>query len=854
MYGLHPDAPATFSKKRMRAMQKARRDLSQSQDCGGQWSGEVSAGPAAHFLLLLRNIWLTRAEDIAHGRKKEEMDDGRRRLVERVRDEIRKCDDVYYSGGGQRVRDEEYDELVMHLAEMERVYPEIVTPDSPTQVVGHAAASAAARGEHILTPLSMATVLSARFPPHRHTARMLSLGNARTGDLARFVAKAPGEFCVEAKVDGVALGVSYRRGALVCAATRGDGVVGDDVTANVREALVGRGVPEVLPGGVDVDVRGEVYITPADFEALEDGDWGRLANARNAAAGGLKNKDPKEAAKRLLRFVAYDCLAIPPDLVRRDRERKESERELRAGLERLGEGGGGGEEGKTGAGRVVNYWPTQVETLAGLKEWGFGAMTEFRVCRNEDEIDSFAVEMEGRREELAYEADGVVIKVNDSELRQALGHTAKAPRGAVALKFHSIGAKTVVKSVVMQVSRCGSITPVALLRPVSVGGVVISRATLHNFDEVKRLDVAINDTVIVERGGDVIPKIKSVATRPATADRMFIDIPSTCPSCGEVVEVSKKERMATLVLCPNRLSCAAQSLGRLLHFCRRDSMDIQGLGEKTGIKLLSNNLIIHPSDLFSVSKASLLGLDGFQEKSATALYSAIQNANGTRSLERVIIGLGIPGVGRASSRALALHAKSIEGLAKLAELSPEDLMTLPNVAEKSAASIHGFLNQPRVAMELHALASSLSVASVVDDPDLDTVFDAAAASSAEDGDVDGNPFAGKTVAFTGKLEIMPRPEAMKCIRSLGGKIVSVVTKNTGFLVAGSDPGVKFQKALRIGTPILAEEDLIVLLDKHFAIDLTPEPEAVPDSDSSIGATFAASSECESNAESDAFDI
>lgn len=832
-------------------MQKARRDLSQSQNCGGQWSGEVSTGPAAQYLLLLRNIWLTRAEDIAYGRKKEEMDDGRRRLVERVRDEIRKCDDVYYSGQGQRVRDEEYDELVMHLAEMERVYPEIVTPDSPTQVVGHAAASAAARGEHILTPLSMATVLSARFPPHRHAARMLSLGNARPGDVARFVAKAPGEFCVEAKVDGVALGVSYRGGRLVCAATRGDGVVGDDVTANVREALVGRGVPDVVPGGVDVDVRGEVYITPADFGALEDGDWGRLANARNAAAGGLKNKDPKEAAKRLLRFVAYECLGIPPEVVRRERERRESERELRAGSERLGEGGG--EEGKTGAGRVASYWPTQVETLAGLKEWGFGAMTEFRVCKNEEEIDSFAVEMEGRRKELAYEADGVVIKVNNAELRQALGHTAKAPRGAIALKFHSIGAETVVQSVAMQVSRCGSITPVALLRPVSVGGVVISRATLHNFDEVKRLDVAINDTVLVERGGDVIPKIKSVAARAAAADRKFIGIPTACPSCGEEVEVSKKERMATLVLCPNRLSCAAQSLGRLLHFCRRDSMDIQGLGEKTGIKLLANNLIINPSDLFSVSKASLLELDGFQEKSATALYSAIQNANGTRSLERVIIGLGIPGVGRASSRALALHAKSIEGLAKLAELSPEDLMTLPNVAEKSAASIHGFLNEPRVAMELHALASSLSVASVVDDPDLDVAFDAASASNAEDGDDDGNPFAGKTVAFTGKLEMMPRPEAMKCIRSLGGKTVSVVTKNTGFLVAGSDPGVKFQKALRIGTPILAEEDLIVLLDKHFAIDLTPEPEAVPDSDSTIDESVAESSEHESNAESDTFD-
>jgi DNA ligase (NAD+) len=355
---------------------------------------------------------------------------------------------------------------------------------------------------------------------------------------------------------------------------------------------------------------------------------------------------------------------------------------------------------------------------------------------------------------------------------------------------------------------------------VSMGGVTVSRATLHNFDEIERLGVALNDTVVVTRGGDVIPKIKSVKERAADGERRKIEVPALCPSCHGALTVVSSPGAAMVVQCDNKEQCVAQSLGRILHFCRRDAMDIQGLGPRTVNKLLDYGLVASPADLFLLTKESIGKVDGFKEKSTSVLHAAIADAAANRSLERLIIGLGIPRIGRASARSLALHAGSIKGLANLATLSRDDLMQLPNVAEKSAEAIHGFLTEPRVLEELVALDKTVVSASVVDDEGPEDPYSAPAGSrggTAEEGD-GGNSFAGKTFAFTGKMETLVRPEAMKHIRTLGGKTVSVVSKKTDYVVVGTDPGVKYQKALRAGCTILAEEDLLALFNAAQGAD------------------------------------
>jgi DNA ligase (NAD+) len=638
--------------------------------------------------------------------------------------------------------------------------------------------------------------------------------------------------CVEVKVDGVALALSYRAGLLVLAATRGDGVTGDNVTENVRVAVVGRGIPETLPEPVDVDIRGEVYISPDDFAQLNLVDGAvHLANARNGAAGGLKSKDPQEAAKRMLRFVAYDCVRVS------------------SAPSETSESGG--------RMKVTTYWPTQAESIEGLKAWGLAAMPDWRLCRSEAEVQEYASEIELRRDCLPFEADGVVIKVNDSVIREELGNTAKSPRGSIALKFAAVGAVTVIESVSMQVSRTGSITPVAHLMPVSIGGVTVARATLHNFDEIERLGVAIGDSVIVQRGGDVIPKIKKVKDRAPNDVRKEILVPAECPSCRGPVTVARVAEGSTTVTCYNVEQCTAQGLGRVLHFCSRNAMDITGLGTKTATKLLNSGLLFTPSDLFSLTVPVIAQLDGFKSKSASSLHSSIRDAANNRSLERVIIGLGIPGVGRASARDLALYAGTISGLISLGNANREDLMRLPNVAAKSAEAIHAFVTETRIISELLALDAAIIPRSVVDsDSSDDNLFSTAILSKAstesaqststyaapndsESGINAGDrghgnliDLTGLSFTFTGKMGMMSRPIAMKGIRRFGGKVATTVSKNTSYVVVGSDPGLKHEKALRLGVPVLTEAELLSMLravsSRTFA-GLQNSPPGVADS-------------------------
>lgn len=858
---LDPEVP-TPSRKRALSENEARMEFLERIGPGRgpnrEWAGDVCEGPAAMLLHTLRARWLERIRRDKVD-KPVKLTSDVAELYERLVKEILMCDECYYGPNPtQRIRDEEYDELIMHLLELETRFPQLRKPDSPSQLVGHAAA--VPRGDEIITPLTLATTLSQRFPPFRHAGKMLSLANAyKPEDIQAFLTRAskaqkflaaskhrgasmPGErlptavqadeadsgasqdpwpLCfVEVKVDGVALSLSYRQGKLSSGATRGDGIVGDDITENVRASLIGRGVLETIPVSDDVDIRGEVYIRPDEFAQLSLDEEVRLQNPRNAAAGALKHKDPKESSKRMLRFVAYECLAVHTDsdaipgrsqppaehvkYAKRCENNETSNDQLAARFS------------------ISNYWASQEETVTGLQNWGLEAMPIYKMCRDVKEIHEFAVDIEARRKELPFEADGVVIKINDSELRNALGSTSKSPRGAIALKFAAIGAVSVIESVAMQVSRIGAVTPVAILSPVSIGGVTITRASLHNFDEVERLGVAINDKVLVQRGGDVIPKIKEVREFAPEDVRRPIRIPEVCPSCGGPVTVRNFVDGATTVLCGNVEKCTAQELGRLIHFSAKQAMNISGLGMKTLYKLMFSQLVAAPADLFALDFNGLMRLDKFGEKSATNLLNSIRDAATNRSLERLVIGLGVPGVGRGSARHLALLAQTMDGLIELQHCSVARLMEMPNFAEKSAEHVLEFFKSARVQDELKILKKYIRPISVVDSTNSSVSYLSGADGNQSDVGSDGsqqsdsttegkNLFEGKSFAFTGKLELMNRPAAMDVIRDLGGRVVRTVSKKTDYVIFGSNPGVKYQKALRVKVTTLAEEDLMNML-------------------------------------------
>lgn len=688
-------------------------------------------------------------------------------------EEIHLCDEAYYGDDpNPRVPDRLYDELVMHLVELERMYPKLVRKDSPTQVVGHATANEAGGlvvakegdGEHVEASKSARLAPTRSFKQSKHHVAMLSLSNAYSElELKSFAKRIEdAEVCVEPKIDGVALSLHYKHRKLVLAITRGNGRIGDDVTDNIRAGLIGRGIPESLPDDAPpklMIVRGEVFISPEDFKVLQDDSETHLSNARNCVAGAIKHKDAAEVSKRRPRFVAYDCITCGDDVPR-------------------------------------SFCATQHETLSNLAEWGFGAMPSFRVVSTLKEAELYAAELEAARDKLPFEADGVVLKVDDSEKRAALGTTAKSPRGAIALKFTARSGLTTVIGVRMQISRTGVVTPVAELAPVTIGGATIRRATLHNFDEVKRLDVAVGDVVMLERGGDVIPKIIRVETNGTC--RIPICAPTKCPCCDGPVTMASNDAGNTTVSCTNAMNCGGQNLGRLIHFVARGSMDITGLGKKTASKLLDSGLVVHLGDLFAISTEELLEIDGIKEKTANSLYENIQHARTSRSLERFIIALGIPGVGSTSARALALKAINLDGLRQLISPGSPFLLSTPNVAEKSAERIATYLGSARVQAELEVLAKHVELNDVVDNPDLLAEKNVA---------VQGIKISGKRFVLTGTLNAMPRSAAVEKIKGAGGIVVSALSNKTDYLIAGAEPGAKFHRAQRLGVSILDEEDL-----------------------------------------------
>jgi len=658
--------------------------------------------------------------------------------AEALRREIERHNRLYYLEDAPAITDAEYDGLLRELMDLEARYPELLAPDSPTQRVG-------------APPL-------AAFPEASHRTPMLSLGNALDEDEARAfdrrVREALGEeeveYAAEPKFDGLAISLNYRDGTFIKGATRGDGAVGEDVTPNLRTV---RTIPLRLPAAADtadLEVRGEVLMFREDFERLnarqrEAGDKA-FVNPRNAAAGGLRQLDSRITARRPLRFFAY---------------------------------GVGHATGAT--------WKTHAAALDRLEELGFPVCAERATVRGIDGLLRYYADIGARRDRLPYAIDGVVYKVNRFDWQERLGHVSRAPRFAVAHKYPAEEQVTEVLGIDVQVGRTGAITPVARLKPVFVGGVTVTNATLHNEEELRRKDVRVGDTVVVRRAGDVIPEVVSVRLEARPAGAQAFHLPRQCPVCGSAVVRGEDEAIAR---CSGGLFCPAQRKQALLHFASRRAMDIEGLGEKLVDQLVERDLVRTPAGLFGLSLEQLAGLERMAQKSAENLLMALARAKQAR-LERFIFALGIRNVGETTARDLARHFGSLDRLMAADEAA---LQAAPDVGPVVARAIRQFFDEPHNREVIRNLRKA-GVAWEEHEP--------APARPAG---------AAKVFVITGTLERMTRDEARARIEERGHKVAGSVSKKTDFLVAGAEAGSKLAKARELGVAVLDEQGLIEWLE------------------------------------------
>ena len=662
-----------------------------------------------------------------------------KRRIEELRAEIRKHDHYYYVLNQPLISDAEYDRLFRELQELEEKYPQFVTPDSPTQRVGAPPAE--------------------EFRPVRHAIPMLSLQNCFSEEeflewdrrVRRLLGGRQPVYICEPKLDGLSVELVYENGVLTVGSTRGDGYVGEDVTRNLRTI---RQIPlRLLPlnGKAPrlLEVRGEVYMEKEAFRRLnrerEEKGEPLFANPRNAAAGSLRQLDPGITARRPLKAFFYAL---------------------------------GRAEGIT--------IRSQEELLAILSKLGFPVNPLWKRCESPEEAIAFYHELLERRDELPYEADGVVVKVNDFSQREALGEVSRAPRWAIAFKFPAEEATTRVLDIVVQVGRTGALTPVAILEPVEVSGVTVSRATLHNEDEVKRKDVRIGDWVVVRRAGEVIPEVvKSIPERRTGKEREF-RMPDRCPVCGGPVVRPPGE---VIHRCEN-LSCPARIKEAIRHFASRRAADIEGLGEKLVDQLVDKGLVRRISDLYHLTKQQLASLERMGEKSAQNLLEQLERSKGM-SLARLIYALGIRYVGEHIAEVLAERFGSID---ELARASYEELVGIPEIGPRIAQSIVDFFasqGNRRLIEELKAVG-----------------IDPRAQRPPEKG-----PLAGKTFLFTGRLSGMTRQEAKRLVESLGGKVASSVSRKVDYVVVGEDPGSKLDRARALGITTMSEEEFKELVGR-----------------------------------------
>lgn len=662
--------------------------------------------------------------------------------VQELRELIRHHDYRYYVLARPEIPDEAYDALFRELQELEARFPDLVTPDSPTQRVGGRPAEGFRQVRHEVPMLS----LDNAFGPDDLRAFDRRVRAALGGEPVRYVA--------ELKIDGLSVALVYRDGVLERAATRGDGEVGEDVTANVRTI---RSVPLRLrtgPGGGPevalVEVRGEVYMPISGFrrlnERLEAQGQQRFANPRNAAAGSLRQLDPRVTAERPLDAFLY------------------------------------------GVARVEGPEPrTHHEALELLRAWGFKVNPHARLCADIEEVIAFCEEWTARRGELDYLVDGVVVKVDGLEQQRRLGTTARSPRWAVAYKFPAERARTRVRDIWVSVGRTGALTPIAELEPVWVGGTVVSRASLHNEDIVRQLDVRVGDWVVVHKAGEIIPEIVEVDRSARTGAEQPFVMPDRCPVCGAEAIRPEGEavRRCTGVACP------AQVRERIRHFASRSAMDIEGLGPALIDQLVDRGLIRDAADLYFLTAEQLRTLERVGEKSAENLLRSIA-ASKDRPLRRLLVGLGIRFVGERVAELLAERFRSLDALMAAGE---DELTSVPEIGPRIAESVRSFFAQEQTRVLVEKLRRA-GVRLADEEP------------AAADGD---RPLAGKTFVFTGTLSSMTRTQAQALVQSLGGRVASGVSRATDYVVAGADPGSKLDRARELGVPVLDEDAFLALV-------------------------------------------
>ena len=648
---------------------------------------------------------------------------------------IRRHDHLYYVEARPEIADGEYDRLYSRLAALEEAFPPLVTPDSPTQRVG-----AEPRED---------------LPTIAHTAPMLSLDSSKEeAELIRFddrVRKAVGgdvQYLVEPKLDGASLELVYEDGVLVRAVTRGNGLEGEAVTENVRTipSVPLRLRDDTRPVPSFLAVRGETLMYLSAFEALnqklvEEGS-DPFSNPRNASAGALRQLDPRITAQRPLDLLAFDILSVSGAEFREDRE-----------------------------------------VLEALRDWGLKVPERVALLEDVEGILEYHQAFFRDRDDLNYEIDGIVIKLNDLAARDDMGTTSRHPRWALAFKFEPRKEVTRIERIAVSVGRTGVVTPVALLLPVEVGGVTVSRASLHNREELERKDVRKGDLVRIQRAGDVIPQVLGRVVEEGEDRGPAFQMPEDCPACGTAVVTR-----GPFTVCPNQFGCPAQLKGRIVHFGSRGALDIEGLGGETAALFVEQDLVRGLADLFDLELSELEELPGFAEKSARKLLSAIERRKRVE-LRRFLFGLGIPEVGEAVARDLAMHFGSFEAIRSA---DRETLEAVEGIGPRMSELIHGFLHEEK---NTHAIDAVLGKGMVLIPPTVGL----------------GPSFGGKKFVFTGSLETLSRAEAKKLVEEAGGRFVSSVSSETDFVIAGENAGSKLTRAQELGVTILTEEGFRRLL-------------------------------------------
>lgn len=668
--------------------------------------------------------------------------------IEKLREEINFHNYRYYALDDPVISDAEYDQLMRNLENLEKQFPNLVIPSSPTQRVG-------------APPLE-------KFEEVRHGTPMLSLANAFEeaevkefdSRVKRFL-KTTGdiEYCAELKMDGVAVELIYENGLFTTGSTRGDGFVGENVTQNLKTVKT---IPlTLIPGQGEsppsrLEVRGEVYLPIKALEELnrqrEKSGETLFANPRNAAAGSLRQLDSSITAKRPLDIFCY------------------------------------------GVGQVsVRSFETQWDLLQTLLHWGFKVNPNRRRCRKIEEVFDFYREMDESRDKFPYEIDGVVIKVNSLRLQETLGNIARSPRWALAFKFKPKQVTTKIRDIIVNVGRTGALTPTAIMDPVRVGGVEISRATLHNQDEIDKKDVRIGDTVVIQRAGDVIPEVVRVVVEKRTGQEKKFRIPDKCPACGSDVEKprgEKKKKEMAVARCTG-IACPAKLKENIIHFASRNALNIEGLGEKIIEQLVDKGLVKDYADLYALTLEALLTLERMGEKLGGNILAALQRSKKT-SLDRLIYALGILHVGEHIAKLLVREFSTLE---ELSRASMEKLKTINGIGDEIAASIVQFFKQKdnqKVIRKLKELGVEYPSQLLHVPPTL-------------------RKLEGKIFVFTGALKTLSREEAESRVESLGGNASSSVSKKTDFLVVGEDPGSKYEKAKNLGVKIITEDEFLKML-------------------------------------------